>query len=148
MYVPDAPSSSKSLPYLPCDLCSLGCIDTFKVTGKYPRYRLRNELRPTDVAGGFQPNHPRTTFLANISPKPSMTPLTKGRKRFIARDANNAFTRVPVDKVESKTAIVGATGAGCECEALCSGEEWPSLLPGNDTEGNEDVTSEGRSSHF
>ncbi|KAI3618168.1 proteophosphoglycan ppg4, partial [Moniliophthora roreri] len=78
-----------------------------------------------------------------------MTPLTNGKRRFIARDANSAFTRVPVDKLESKTAIVGATGAGCECEdGLCSGEEWPSLLPGKDIEGNEEVTSEGRSSHF
>ena len=72
---------------------------------------------PVEVAtdadpGTFHPNQPIMTFLAKISPKPSMTPLTNGMSILIASDENSAFTRVRVDKAESKTASVAVVGAG------------------------------------
>ncbi|ELU37331.1 hypothetical protein AG1IA_08640 [Rhizoctonia solani AG-1 IA] len=73
-------------------------------------------LMPTDVATGFgHPNQGPITFRAKISPKPSMTPFTKGRNILIARDENRAMTRVRVGSDESKTERVsegGGVGAG------------------------------------
>jgi len=73
-------------------------------------------LTPTDVATGFgHPNQGPITFLANISPKPSITPFTNGKNILIARDENSAITRVRVESEESNTESVsegGGAGAG------------------------------------
>ncbi len=61
-------------------------------------------------AGLFHPNHSITTFLAKISPNPSMTPFTNGKKRFTAREEANANTLVRVDKEGSKIDNVTETG--------------------------------------
>jgi len=52
-----------------------------------------------------------TTFLAKISPNPSMTPFTKGRRKLIARALVRARRRVRVESVESK--IVRVADGGC-----------------------------------
>lgn len=75
------------------------------------------DLKPTFTtldAGpeGFQPSQRMTTSLAKISPKPSMTPLTKGRNKLTAREEKSAVTRVRVESDESKMARDTDTGAG------------------------------------
>lgn len=59
----------------------------------------------------FHPIHPIITFLAKISPKPSITPLTNGSSILIATEEKRALTRVRVDKVESKIASVAVGGS-------------------------------------
>jgi hypothetical protein len=59
----------------------------------------------------FQPNQPRTTFLANISPNPSITPLTNGNSIFIAREEKKADTRARVGSDGSNMACVAERGA-------------------------------------
>ena len=61
--------------------------------------------------GFFQPNQLITTFLANISPKPSITPLTKGKRRLTAKDDASARVRVRIEREESKIDKVTDTGA-------------------------------------
>lgn len=114
--------------------------------------RLGADLKPAVPATepgptGFQPNHPRTTFLANISPKPSITPFTKGRARLIASAEKRARTRVLVDSEESKIARVADVGVGLEAEvATCRTGDEGSVRSGNE-DGNEDVDA-WTSSHF
>ena len=97
--------------------------------------------------GAVHPSQYITTFLANISPKPSMTPLTKGKSKLMASDEKRAFTRVRVDKDASKIASVAVAGAGwCGEGRGCKGE-GVSVRSGKDTDGRDDTT-EGMSSHF
>ena len=52
------------------------------------------------------------TFLAKISPNPSMTPFTKGSSKFTAREEKKAVSRVRLESDVSKIAEVRDTGAG------------------------------------
>lgn len=76
-----------------------------------------------------------------------MTPLTKGRRKFIAKEENNALTRARVDREESKMASVADTGTLVSCERCRTGEEF-SVCSGKDIEGKDEVMDEGTSSHF
>ena len=103
--------------------------------------RSRVDLKPAVPARepgptGFQPNQPKTTFLAKISPNPSMTPFTKGSARLIARAESKATTRVFVDREGSKMARVEDGGAGLDSEVTgrVAGVEGSGRV-----EGNEDV---------
>jgi hypothetical protein len=51
-----------------------------------------------------------TTSLAKISPNPSITPFTNGKSKLIASEANNALSRVQVDRDGSKIAKVAVRG--------------------------------------
>ena len=76
------------------------------------------ELAPLAIPGIFQPSQPMMTFLAKISPKPSMTPFTNGRRTLIATLASSASARVLGLSDESNTASVavrGAAAAACAC---------------------------------
>ena len=75
-------------------------------------YRLLEELIPTFDPGNFHPNQPTTTFFANISPKPNITPLMKGRRQLMARLDASAPNRVCNGKLASKIAIVAEGGGG------------------------------------
>ena len=82
------------------------------------RYRLPDvlDLIPTfaiPLPGNFHPNQPVTIFFANISPKPSITPLTNGSTRFIAKLEIKAPSLVCMDRFESNIAsdVEVATGA-------------------------------------
>jgi hypothetical protein len=91
---------------------------------RHSRYRLPAavDLTPTfatPLPGNFHPNQPTTTFFANISPNPSITPLTKGNKKFIPRLDINAPSLVCIDKLESNIARVAEVGTGAALEALC-----------------------------
>jgi len=93
---------------------------------------------------GLQPKYSNTIFLANISPNPSMTPLTKGKSKLIAKDENNAVTRVRVEREGSNIARVAdssATGGGGCGEGVF-------VRSGNDIDGNEEVNGDDTSSHF
>lgn len=79
---------------------------------------------------GFHPNHPITTFLAKISPKPSMTPFTNGRSILMASEEKNAVTRVRVDSVGSKIARVAESGAGGGGAGCCREGEGVSVRSG------------------
>ena len=98
----------------------------------------------TDPGLRCHPSQPITTFLAKISPKPSMMPFTKGNSRFTARE-KKAIDRVRLESDESKIAEVSDTEAG----SGATQHSWGgmSTWSGNDIEGKDDVT-EGRSSHF
>jgi len=76
-------------------------------TSRISVYRLvQNDERfeiPTLVAVEPQPSHPSIRFLAKISPKPSITPFTKGKKRLIASEDANAISLVRVERDESNT---------------------------------------------
>lgn len=63
-------------------------------------YRRQGFVR-SPILAMFQPNHAVTTCRAKISPNPSITPFTKGRKRFMASEDASASNRVRVDKEES-----------------------------------------------
>lgn len=52
------------------------------------------------------PSCSKIIFLANISPKPSITPFTNGKSMLIASEDKSAFMRVFVDRDESKMAMV------------------------------------------
>ena len=72
-------------------------------------------FKPTVVAappGGAAAVQPifKAKVRAKISPKPSMTPLTKGRRRLIASEETRASTRARVDKRASNTDIVAEGG--------------------------------------
>jgi hypothetical protein len=97
--------------------------------------------------GVFHPNHSKTTFFANISPNPSITPLTNGRSMFIASDENRAVTRVRVESDESNIARVAEIGAGGESGWLCGGE-GVSVRSGKDMDGNDEVREDWTCSHF
>ena len=63
--------------------------------------------------GTRHPSHP-TTFLAKISPKPSMTPFTNGRNMLIVSEDTRAHARVRTERVPSKTAsVVEALADAC-----------------------------------
>ena len=95
------------------------------------------------VAAFFHPNHPTATFLAKISPNPSITPFTKGRSRFTASDETNANRRVRVDNDESK--IDRVTEAGdFDVDGSAGGGGG---VASNEMEGKEEAR-EGTSSHF
>jgi hypothetical protein len=83
-------------------------------------------------------------FLANISPNPSITPLTNGKSKLIARDESSAVTRVRVEREGSNIARVadssGAGGGGCGEGVL--------VRSGKDMDGNEEVSGSDTSSHF
>jgi len=66
----------------------------------------------TPDPGNFHPSHPTTTFLAKISPKPSMTPLTNGMRQLMAKADSSAPTLVRVGMLESNIAIVADGGGG------------------------------------
>jgi len=99
----------------------------------------------TDPGLRCHPSQLITTFLAKISPKPSMTPFTKGNSRFTAREETKAIDRARLESDESKIAEVSDTGAG----SGATRHSWGgmSTCSGNDIEGKDDVC-EGRSSHF
>ena len=61
---------------------------------------------------GCHPAQFITTFLAKISPNPSITPFTKGSNRFTAREEKKAVNRVRLESDESKIAEVNDTGTG------------------------------------
>ena len=71
---------------------------------------------PTDVVtdlGLRYPSQPKRTFLAKISPNPSITPFTKGSSKLTAREEKKAFNRVRLESDVSKIAEVrDTTGAG------------------------------------
>jgi len=102
------------------------------------RFRLRSPLEdfnPTFATDGdFQPNQPMTTFFANISPKPSITPFTNGSRRLTASAEKRAATRVRVERLESKMAGVTETDAGVGRGA---GWEGASSFSGNVKDGYE-----------
>jgi len=78
-------------------------------------YRLPGGLIPTfatPLPGNFHPNQPTTIFFANISPKPSMTPFTNGKKRFIPKLEINAPSLVCMGRLESNIASVAEVGTG------------------------------------
>lgn len=78
-------------------------------------YRLPEDLTPTFATpdpGNFHPSQPTTTFFANISPKPNITPLTKGKRQLIARLDASAPSRVCIGKLASKIATVAEGGGG------------------------------------
>jgi hypothetical protein len=85
-------------------------------------------------------------FLANISPNPSMTPLTKGNSKLIARDEKSAVIRVRAEREGSNIASVadssGAGGGGGGCG------EGVLVRSGKDKDGNEEVSGSDTSSHF
>lgn len=72
------------------------------------------------LPGDFHPSQPATIFFANISPKPSMTPLTNGSTMFIPKLEINAPNLVCIDRFESNIASVAEVGTG-----LASGERVP-----------------------
>jgi hypothetical protein len=57
------------------------------------------------------PSQAITTFLAKISPNPSITPFTKGNSRFTAREEKKAVNRVRLESDESNIAEVIDIGA-------------------------------------
>ena len=66
----------------------------------------------TDPGFRFHPSQSITTFLAKISPNPSMTPFMKGNSRLTARDEKKAVNRVRFESDESKMAEVSDIGGG------------------------------------
>lgn len=66
--------------------------------------------RPTKEATLVQPRHPNR-FFANISPKPSMTPLIKGKSRLMASAETNARARPRFEREGSKMESVTEGGA-------------------------------------
>jgi hypothetical protein len=88
-----------------------------------PRSEGRRTPMPTFVATvppTLQPNQPRITFLANISPNPNMTPFTNGSNKFMPRDEKNADKRARVGsdwsnmaRVADRGALAGAGGGWC-----------------------------------
>jgi hypothetical protein len=92
------------------------------------------------------------TVFAKISPKPSMTPFTNGKKRLMDSDESNAKKRERTGSVSSNTArvvdaavtgrVVGAAPGGATWGWGCSGE-WGREGSGNDRDGNEDATEDG-----
>ena len=81
-------------------------------------YHLPEDLIPTFVMpdpGNFHPSQPTTTFFANISPKPSITPLMKGRRQLMARLDASAPNRVRIGKLASKIAIVAEGRGALRC---------------------------------
>jgi hypothetical protein len=95
------------------------------------------------------------TVFANISPNPSITPLTNGKNILIDNEEHRAQIRVLVGSVWSNTArvtdavvagraagVVVARGACKECSGECGREG-----SGNDMEGNDDVGEESTVSH-
>ena len=66
----------------------------------------------TDPGLRCHPNQSIRTFLAKISPNPSITPFTKGSSKLTARDEKKAVERVRPESDVSKIAEVSDTGAG------------------------------------
>jgi len=96
---------------VPLKVCHLAVLDEFVV--------LLVALRPAEAAvapgrdNGLQPKYSNTIFLAKISPKPSMTPLTNGRSKLIAKDEKSAVSRVRVEREESNiTRLADSSGRG------------------------------------
>ena len=52
------------------------------------------------------------TFLAKISPNPSIAPFTKGSSRLTAREEKNIVNRVRLESDELTVAEVNDTGGG------------------------------------
>lgn len=104
----------------------------------YRARALRPEVpRPSLVSvdpGTFQPNHTITTFLAKISPNPSITPLINGRNKFIATEDAIAIRRVRVERVASNADKV-AKGAVCCCAAANKARDGAPPPPGKDRDG-------------
>jgi len=73
-------------------------ITVYRLVQNHERFEI-----PTLVAVEPQPSHPSIRFLAKISPKPSITPFTKGKKRLIASEDANAISLVRVERDESNT---------------------------------------------
>jgi len=109
--------------------------------------RLRSRIptvATTDPGLRCHPSQSIRTFLAKISPNPSITPFTKGSSKLTAREEKKAVNRVRLESDASKIAKVSDTGPGWWWRSwgdLCS--SWS----GNDIEGKDDLT-EGTSSHF
>jgi len=74
----------------------------------------------------FHPIHGPITFLAKISPKPNMTPLTNGRNILMANDERSASARVLAGTTEEN--IRGVTAGGC-CFGLAEGTGGWSSAP-------------------
>ncbi|SRR5258706_4986257 len=70
-----------------------------KSGGYAPTYGGEGGRRPTNDAKLLQPFH-LMMCRANISPKPSMTPLMNGRSRLIVREESNARTRARREREE------------------------------------------------
>jgi len=67
------------------------------------------DRRPTNDATLLHPFH-LMICRANISPKPSMTPLMNGKRRLIAREETNARTRARRERDESNIESVTEVG--------------------------------------
>lgn len=70
---------------------------------------------PTAVAtdlGLRSPSQSIRTFLAKISPNPSITPFTKGSSKLTAREEKKAVNRVRLESDVSKIEEVNDTGSG------------------------------------
>ncbi len=74
-----------------------------------PTLAKPRELAALAVPGTFQPSQ-LTRFFAKISPKPSMTPFTKGSSTLIATLDKSASARVFGLKDESNTESVAVRG--------------------------------------
>jgi hypothetical protein len=88
------------------------------------------------------------TFLAKISPNPSITPFTKGKAMLMARAEKRASTRVRVDSVESNMVRVADSVAGGGGAGYCCEGEGVSVRSGYVIDGKDEVTEDWMSSHF
>ena len=77
--------------------------------GYAPPYGGEGGRRPTNDAKLLQPFH-LMMCRANISPKPSMTPLINGRSRLIVREESNARTRARRERDELNIESVTEVG--------------------------------------
>lgn len=75
-----------------------------------------------------------------------MTPLTKGRRRLIASDANSALQRVRVDNEESNIATVADMGTS-EGGFRVASRSSPSCS-GKVMDGNDELIEDRTSSHL
>jgi hypothetical protein len=110
------------------------------------------------------------TVFAKISPNPSITPFTNGKKKLMDNDEHSAQKRVLAGSVSSNTArvidaaapdwvaavdvvvvvvvvaVARAAVVGCCCCCCCSGE-CGREGSGNDMDGNDEVGDDGKFSH-
>ena len=110
-----------------------------------PTYGSEGDRRPTNDAKLLQPFH-LMICRANISPKPSITPLMNGKKRLIVREESNARTRARRERdelnIESVTEGGGTGGLGGggfgAPKAWANGGGTCGGVLGKDNEGYED----------
>jgi hypothetical protein len=89
-----------------------------------------------------------STFLAKISPNPSITPLTNGSSRLTANAEKKADTRARVESDGLKIASVTVMGAAVS-EGYCERSGEGRLdVSGKVMEGKDEVEEAPTSSHF